>query len=83
MAIPRTMKAAVVHKFSEPLVVREVSFPKPGPGKPWWKLSQAEFAKRVRPLRLLSLGLGNPLSGTEKLTLFGGWKLCAVRLGTG
>jgi alcohol dehydrogenase, propanol-preferring len=33
MAIPRTMKAAVVEKFGGPLVVREVSVPEPGPGQ--------------------------------------------------
>jgi propanol-preferring alcohol dehydrogenase len=30
---PRTMKAAVVQKFGEPLVVREVPIPTPGPGQ--------------------------------------------------
>jgi propanol-preferring alcohol dehydrogenase len=30
---PRTMKAAVVEKFGEPLVVREVPIPTPGPGQ--------------------------------------------------
>ncbi len=33
MAIPRTMKAAVVQKFGEPLVVQEVPVPSPGPGQ--------------------------------------------------
>jgi alcohol dehydrogenase, propanol-preferring len=33
MAIPRTMKAAVVRKFGEPLVVHEVPVPSPGPGQ--------------------------------------------------
>jgi alcohol dehydrogenase, propanol-preferring len=33
MAIPRTMKAAVVRKFGEPLVVQEVPVPSPGPGQ--------------------------------------------------
>jgi propanol-preferring alcohol dehydrogenase len=33
MAIPRTMKAAVVEKFGEPLVVREVPVVAPGPGQ--------------------------------------------------
>ena len=33
MVIPKTMKAAVVEKFGEPLVVREVSVPAPGPGQ--------------------------------------------------
>ena len=33
MAIPRTMQAAVVEKFGEPLVVREVPVPEPGPGQ--------------------------------------------------
>src|SRR6476659_5798848 len=33
MAIPKTMKAAVVEKFGEPLVVREVPVPSPGPGQ--------------------------------------------------
>ena len=33
MAIPKTMKAAVVEKFGEPLVVREVPVPAPGPGQ--------------------------------------------------
>ncbi len=33
MAIPRTMKAAVVKKFGEPLVVQEVPVPTPGPGQ--------------------------------------------------
>ncbi len=33
MAIPRTMKAAVVQKFGEPLVVKEVPVPSPGPGQ--------------------------------------------------
>jgi len=31
MAIPKTMKAAVVEKFGEPLVVREVPVPEAGP----------------------------------------------------
>lgn len=33
MTIPRTMKAAVVEKFGEPLVIREVPVPSPGPGQ--------------------------------------------------
>jgi propanol-preferring alcohol dehydrogenase len=33
MAIPRSMKAAVVEQFGEPLVVRERPVPKPGPGQ--------------------------------------------------
>jgi propanol-preferring alcohol dehydrogenase len=33
MPIPRTMKAAVVENFGEPLVVRELPVPKPGPGQ--------------------------------------------------
>jgi len=33
MALPATMKAAVVEKFGEPLVVRELPVPKPGPGQ--------------------------------------------------
>ena len=33
MQKPRTMKAAVVQKFGEPLVVREVPIPTPGPGQ--------------------------------------------------
>ena len=33
MSLPKTMKAAVVEKFGEPLVVREVSVPHPGPGQ--------------------------------------------------
>jgi alcohol dehydrogenase, propanol-preferring len=33
MAIPKTMKAAVVEKFRAPLVVREVPVPTPGPGQ--------------------------------------------------
>jgi len=33
MAIPKTMKAAVVEKFGEPLVIREVPVPTPGPGQ--------------------------------------------------
>lgn len=33
MAIPKTMKAAVVEKFGQPLVVREVPVPTPGPGQ--------------------------------------------------
>lgn len=33
MAIPKTMRAAVVEKFGEALVMREVPVPKPGPGQ--------------------------------------------------
>lgn len=33
MTIPRIMQAAVVEKFGEPLVVREVPVPMPGPGQ--------------------------------------------------
>jgi propanol-preferring alcohol dehydrogenase len=33
MAIPKTMKAAVVKKFGDPLVVQEVPVPSPGPGQ--------------------------------------------------
>src|SRR5271165_7029594 len=33
MMIPKTMRAAVVEKFGEPLVVREVPVPIPGPGQ--------------------------------------------------
>src|SRR5438270_8525043 len=33
MPIPKTMKAAVVETFGEPLVVREVPVPQPGPGQ--------------------------------------------------
>ena len=42
MTIPKTMKAAVVEKFGEPLMVREVPVSAPGPGKPWWKSWPAE-----------------------------------------
>lgn len=33
MSLPNTMKAAVVEKFGEPLVVRDVPVPHPGPGQ--------------------------------------------------
>jgi hypothetical protein len=33
MAIPKTMRAAVVEKFREPLVIRELPVPTPGPGQ--------------------------------------------------
>ena len=33
MAIPKIMKAAVVEKFHEPLVMRELPVPTPGPGQ--------------------------------------------------
>jgi hypothetical protein len=33
VAIPKTMKAAVVEHFGAPLVVREVPVPTPGPGQ--------------------------------------------------
>ena len=33
MPIPKTMQAAVVEKFGEPLVVRELPVPQPGPGQ--------------------------------------------------
>jgi propanol-preferring alcohol dehydrogenase len=33
MPTPKTMQAALVEKFGEPLVVREVPVPKPGPGQ--------------------------------------------------
>lgn len=33
MPLPKTMQAAVVEKFGEPLVVREVPVPNPGPGQ--------------------------------------------------
>ena len=33
MAVPKTMKAAVVKKFGDPLVVQEVPVPSPGPGQ--------------------------------------------------
>src|SRR5579862_23233 len=33
MAIPKTMKAAVVESFGEPLAIREVPVPSPGPGQ--------------------------------------------------
>lgn len=33
MTIQSTMKAAVVERFGEPLVIREVPVPKPGPGQ--------------------------------------------------
>lgn len=33
MKIPKTMQAAVVEKFGEPLAVREVPVPEPGPGQ--------------------------------------------------
>lgn len=33
MAIPKTMQAAVVENFGEPLVVRELPVPSPGPGQ--------------------------------------------------
>jgi alcohol dehydrogenase, propanol-preferring len=33
MRIPKTMQAAVVEEFGEPLVVREVPVPEPGPGQ--------------------------------------------------
>lgn len=33
MSVPKTMQAAVVEKFGEPLVVREVPVPAPGPGQ--------------------------------------------------
>ena len=33
MGIPRTMKAAIVERFGQPLVIREVPVPTPGPGQ--------------------------------------------------
>jgi len=33
MPVPKTMKAAVVEKFGDPLVLREVPVPEPGPGQ--------------------------------------------------
>ena len=33
MSIPKTMQAAVVEKFGEPLVIRELPVPAPGPGQ--------------------------------------------------
>lgn len=33
MPVPKTMQAAVVEKFGEPLVVREIPVPSPGPGQ--------------------------------------------------
>lgn len=33
MGIPKSMKAAVVEQFGEPLVIREVPVPQPGPGQ--------------------------------------------------
>ena len=33
MSVPKTMKAAVVEKFGDPLVLREVPVPEPGPGQ--------------------------------------------------
>ncbi len=33
MAISKTMRAAVVEKFREPLVMRELPVPAPGPGQ--------------------------------------------------
>jgi len=33
MSIPKTMRAAVVEKFREPLVLREIPVPMPGPGQ--------------------------------------------------
>jgi alcohol dehydrogenase, propanol-preferring len=33
MPVPKTMKAALVEKFGDPLVVREVPVPEPGPGQ--------------------------------------------------
>lgn len=33
MSLPKTMQAAVVEKFGEPLVVRELPVPNPGPGQ--------------------------------------------------
>jgi len=33
MAIPKMMSAAVVEKFREPLVLRELPVPTPGPGQ--------------------------------------------------
>src|SRR5579884_2261401 len=33
MGIPKSMQAAVVERFGEPLVVKEVAVPEPGPGQ--------------------------------------------------
>ena len=33
MSIPKTMRAAIVEKFREPLVLREIPMPMPGPGQ--------------------------------------------------
>ena len=33
MPIPKTMSAAIVEKFGEPLSVREIPVPSPGPGE--------------------------------------------------
>jgi len=40
MTIPRTMKAAVVERFGEPLAVREVPVPEPGPGQALVKIME-------------------------------------------
>jgi hypothetical protein len=42
MAIPKTMKAAVVKKFGDPLVVQEVPVPSPGPGQALVEIMPAE-----------------------------------------
>ena len=43
----KTMKAAVVEKFGEPLVVREVPIPTPGQGRHWWKCLRREYVTPI------------------------------------
>ena len=43
----KTMKAAVVRGFGEPLVIEELPVPEVGPGKALVKIVATEFARRT------------------------------------
>lgn len=51
MPIPTTMRAAVVEKFREPLVMRELPVPMPGPGQALVEIIASEFATPTCTLR--------------------------------
>jgi hypothetical protein len=56
MSIPKTMRAAVVEKFREPLVLREIPVPMPGPAQALVEMSQVVSAT-LTCTRLTAIGL--------------------------
>ena len=56
MSIPKTMRAAVVEKFRDPLVLREIPVPMPGPGQALVEIVASGVCHTLICTRLTAIG---------------------------